>query len=269
MTSSFSTIKLGEKLSLPENIICYVTYKDKTYYELTHGNYNLTRELLIDLFKKQYKVEEKPKNLAVDLFFVNTSPMKKELVFRDKVSIHNDLIKTFVRLYLTLQVVNPKEFSNYIRAEFAYVTAKDTDKFIFDDIEYITSQFLKRKNFDDYYIPLETEEDLKNKLSKKLASVGLNLSNFKIEFDSTKNKEKRSEFDFFTPELEKRENPKQETQPAVINQVVENKIEETVSTQTEKIQRPINVNKNICPVCKSKRIPNSIYCIRCGNKFDD
>ena len=69
MTSNFCTIKIDEKLTIPDYASCLICYKDKVYYELNAGTYTLSKEMLIDIYQKQSKHNRKIKNLKLDFYF--------------------------------------------------------------------------------------------------------------------------------------------------------------------------------------------------------
>ena len=88
LTSNFSTFKLGEKLVIPENLVCLLKYKDKTYKELTPETYSLNKEFLLDLYSKQIKGKKKLKELKADLYFINLSSFNFEFEYTDKIPIN-------------------------------------------------------------------------------------------------------------------------------------------------------------------------------------
>ena len=72
MTSMFCNVKFGEKLTVPDNCVCYLSYRDKIYGEFAAGSYDLDEKTLEQIAAKQIKSSnKKKKQIKFDLFFVD------------------------------------------------------------------------------------------------------------------------------------------------------------------------------------------------------
>lgn len=265
MSSTFCTIKLNEKLTIPENTVCLVCYKDKVYNELKSGTFTLSKELLLDIYEKQAKRNRKLKKLKLDLYFANTNTFEYKFNYVDKIPLNNKLTKLIFDISFSVKIENVKTFYKFVVSDWASADAFHTEESLFDYIEeYLRKLYLKQK-LTSTHIENDKLENLKNKLTKHLEKIGLNLINFNLKL-SPKTQimvESHEKSNFFDP-------IEQETLKKS-NEITENSIDQTenlVYTNNEINNTKQNQLENICPNCKSKIIVGSIYCHRCGHKFN-
>ena len=70
MSYNFCSVKINSNLTVPENSVCFVCYRNKIYLELTAGSYTLDENTLHSVYIKQSKNKEL-KKIKLDLYFVN------------------------------------------------------------------------------------------------------------------------------------------------------------------------------------------------------
>lgn len=260
MTSNFCVVKLGETIEIPENVVCFVTYKDKKYLELQTGKHELSRELLLDLFTKQVKKDEKIKKIKADFYFINKTPLNLDRSFVNRLYYKTCSSKSFIDFKITANIDNVKNFYNFIRTDYAFVSGKQSVSQLLDYIEEFLRKYFLRKTLETSNLTEAIILDLNNKLQNLLKSIGISLTNFEIKI-STKEfvneKNENSEFNFF--ETDKMNLDK----PLETNQVVEI----TNENQTQTNAQEEKINDDICPQCKAKKIKNSVFCTKCGFKF--
>ena len=261
MSCTFCTIKLGEKISIPENCICLVTYKDKVYNTLQTGNHTLNKELLLDLYQKQLKKQNELIKLKVDFFFINTKAFTYSFDYFDKVPINNKLSKILFNVKININVEQHDLFSSNILSEFASVSALSCEQLILDYVQILIKQFFLHKELDNFSIPESTHEEIKEKLTKQLKKIGLSLNLLKVSITSN-NKESKTNLAI-----------KQNHQENIMmgkenktNYLTQNTIDQTENKYYNE-ENSITKNKPLthCPKCNCKVINGSLYCHRCGN----
>lgn len=275
MSSNFCTFKLGETLTLPENINCLICYKDKIYYSLESGSHKLSRESLLDLYEKQSKNNKKLKKLKIDFYFINKKTFSYNFSYIDKVPINDKLTKILFDVKIDLNVSDNKLFYKFVVFDWASADSYHTEELVLNYVELgIRNYFLKRK-LSGSTISANQQTELEEKLTKHLNNVGLEFRNLELKL-TPKTKivvapaPKGSFFDVEIPSFNNIENH--------IN-VKENlnEIEETktnIVDQTTQIDYTNNetftnesAQQNLCPICKCKLITGSPYCHRCGYKI--
>lgn len=260
LTSNFVSFKVGEKLIIPENVVCYVRYKDNTYKELSTGEYALNKEFLLDLYTKQLKGKNKLKNLKADLYFVNLNTFSFEFEYVDKLLLNKFKEKFLFNIKLSIQVNDSKLFSKTLIYENTAPTAETTKNLLTSYAEqYIRFYFLKQK-LTSTIINFEQQKSINNILTTKFKQIGVSVNKIEISIFKKANKSNIQE---------------NEKQSAMVNNndIVENKLipsqEENTTKlidQTDKKDYTTNTNLNLCPNCKSKLIKGSIFCHKCGYK---
>ena len=261
MSCNFCTIKIGDKIKIPENCVCLVTYKDKTYNTLQPGSYTLSKELLIDLYQKQLKNEKELKKLKVDFFFVNTKDFSYNFDYIDKIPICGKLKKLIFNVNINLNVSNCQVFASNVLSEFSSVNALSCERLILDYIENLIRNFFLHKELEDYSIPENMQSELKDKLANQLEKIGISLNLFKISISCNK---KETTIQSFS---ESANNFSQETDISKIEHDKQNTIDQNQNLYYNE-QNNTKKNSTHCHNCGCKIIKGSLYCHRCGKPLN-
>lgn len=255
MSANFCTVKLNTKLTVPENMICYVCYKDKTYLELPAGTHFLNQENLKNLCKKQH-LAKSLKKVKVDLFFVNLSTFERQVKIKEKLLISRRLSRVELLVNFKIRVENADAFSKFILSEMSCPNASKTDGVVEGYFADFMHKFLLKKRFNS----LVFEQDILNELTQKAQTFfeigGVKLCNIQLEFSPQKQK-------FIQPNKQLKQDTAVERKTLTQTVDQSNKNDYNIS-KSEKI---INQEKkNICPNCKQNIVANSWFCHRCGFK---
>ncbi|MBE7076316.1 MAG: hypothetical protein E7374_00275 [Clostridiales bacterium] len=277
LTSLFAKVKVGSKLVVPENSICFVSFHDKDYATLTSGSYEFTRSNFASLFEKQTNKKTELKELNVDLFFLNLTSFSRTYSFKEKYKINNQTCKLTFSLDLDLKISNEEKFKSLILGEVAFASAKITDEILNEYFYIFLKNFFLRKKFS--YLSLEAEE--KEEFNKKLiiyaSKIGLEISNINLQITSNTpvkekpisifNKKQKSDEpqSIFSNSQETTKN--NETLSVEKEENAKKDISEIKENQTETIDEEVAKEYNkidVCPNCKRKIIKGSIFCHICG-----
>lgn len=260
LTSNFVSFKVGEKLEIPENIICLIRFKDKTYKQLEQGEYSLNKEFIIDLYTKQLKNKSNIKNIKADLYFINLSSFKFEFEFTDKLPLNNVKEKFLFNVILNLQVEDCNLFSKTLIYDNTAPSAESTKNLIIDYAEgFLRKYFLKQK-LNSANLSETQNKEISIMLSKNLKKLGLSIGEVSINlFKKTDN---------FSKKEDKQKPTIQPMQENIANNENLNNIEinKNNNEDTKSSSSLTANNPNICPQCKSKLIKGSIFCHKCGYK---
>lgn len=254
LTSNFCQFKVGDKIVIPENIICYVTYKDKTYKELTSDTYALDKDFILDLYKKQLKNKKKLKNIKADLYFVNLNNFTFEFEFADKIVIDKSLTSTLINVSISLKVDNPKNFSKFVINEVYGTNSNKTNNLTTDFCEEIIKRHFLHKKLNNINLSIIETSKLKEFLTKHLSKVGLMLIDVDLK-------------------LFKKANNTKHQQKCTTLQEIEPEQTSTLSNENEKIVDQTSnfdytkQDNELCPNCKTKKIKGSAFCHKCGTKY--
>lgn len=258
LTSNFVSFKLGEKLVIPEDIVCFVRYKDKTYKELHGGDYALNKEFLLDLYTKQLKSKDKVKKLKADLYFVNLKPFNLEFEYVDKLPLNKVKEKFLINVKFSIQVQDSKIFSKTLIYENTAPTAETTKNLIISYAEnFVRTYFLKQK-LTSPYITTEQQKAINSLLINKFKKLGVCLNESKVDIFKKTNKISHTETKQFTPIYENIEKNNDENFENIEEKPIIN-----IDQQQEKGYN-LNNNSNTCPKCNNKLIKGSIFCHKCG-----
>ncbi len=278
LTSNFCNVKIGSTITVPANVICYVSYLDKIYLELLEGTYVLNEATLPTLYKKQLGKRDKIKNLKVDFFFVNLSNFNLSLVYVDKIPINGKLTKLTATANFTCSVADAKLFRDVVLSHFASVYAYQTERLVMDFGEEYLRQFFLHKKLNSCTLDAETNSELVKGFTKYLAKMGVKVGRLTLNFqpfimkqtNKPNQEEKRSFFDE-TPTQSGFDWGNHDEQPTAKQESnLEQTPEESAPTldQAQENTYNIRIQQDKCPRCGGKMIKNSIYCHRCGYKFN-
>jgi len=276
MSSYFCKIKLGNKLTVPENMVCFLHYRDKLYLELPAGTHILDANNLKALCERQFK-KEKQKKVYADLFFVNLKAFSRTVEFKYKIPVNNRSTKLIINSKFEMQVTDAGKFNKFIQSEMASPNVEKTDGVVEGYFEDFLRNYFLRKELDSYTLSSSMENDLKNKATAFFAEFGGDLISFQITFKPLNKKETISEsikeekpISIFNQTEEKQDNKEEKTNFSIL----ENSSMLNTNTYDNNANKSIPQNKstqlnssNLCPKCRNKIVKNSWYCHRCGYKL--
>ena len=256
LTSLFSTFKVGENIEIPENIVCLIRYKDKTYKELTAGNHALNKEFLLDLYTKQLKNKTKIKTLKADFYFINLNNFNVEFEYATKLNINKIKSKVLFNIKTNINVVNSKTFSNFILYENNAANTIITEQILKEYLNILCKQFFLKQPISNLPINNEIKQELFSFIYKNMLKIGVNVNDLQISLfkeASEKIVTKPTTSNFFSSSESNEINKNSELKQINTNNPVDQP-EKNIYTE----------NKDICPRCKCKFIKGSIFCHRCG-----
>lgn len=271
MTSNFCTIKLGSKIKIPENVVGFVSYKDKIYLEMNMGEHILNEESLPSLYKKQLGKRKAIKKLNIDLYFVNLSRFEHNLNYKDKIPVDHKMKKLTFDIKITSNVTDAKSFLETILISTANVNPRIADEIYLSYIEEFIRNYFLKIELDDVVIPEDMKSKLFDKLSKYLAKMGMSLHKLEINLNENSkidkiSSNKSSFFDFYREPKVKDEENKENTvdQKEKLNYTLNNRETQSVSSD-ERLENKNNKEPvTYCPRCQNKLIQGSKFCHRCG-----
>lgn len=252
MSSNFCTFKLGTKLTIPENIKCYVYYKDKFYLDLSTGEHILDDKVLTNLCTKQ-KVSNKSK-IDADLFFINLNALDLNFSYKDAIPFKKQKSKQIFFINFTGIITDPRKFANQIMGFYSSVYAWQSVEFVCNILQEQIQKYFAHKILDDTLLSTTIKQEIKDKCTQAMKSIGIDLTkintDFKISYNLNQQKENKQTKD--------------------TNMFEKKSILSTIKDASETHVKPKSQDsssQSICPVCKRKRIIGSAYCHICGYKF--
>ena len=268
MTSKFCTIKLGSKIKIPENVVGFVSYKDKIYLEMNSGEHILNEESLPSLYKKQLGKKKSIKKLNIDLYFVNQSRFEHNLNYKDKIPVNHKMKKLTFDIKITSNVTDAKSFLETILITTANVNSRITDEIYLSYIEEFLRDYFLKIELDEMLIPEDMKSKIFDKLSKCLNKMGVSLHKLEINLSENskldKNSSNKSSFFDFYREIKPKDEEKQENtvdQKEKLNYTLDSSETKTASND-ETGEKKESVS--YCPRCQNKLITGSKFCHRCG-----
>ena len=255
MSSYFGTIKLGEKLTVPVDCVCFVSYKDKIYNTLTSGTHNLSKELLIDVYQKQLKNNKQLKQLKLDLFFVNKSEFTYTFDYIDKIPVNKKSTKVLFSICANINIDNPNLFCSNILAEHASINCATCERVVLTHIEYLLRHAFLHEELSCLEINNDLKEKITTKLTKQLKKVGICLNLLKISVTSKNKTSTNSQF-FKENSFNNNNDIELKNDHDIIDQTTKLLYNENTSKETAKLTH--------CPNCNCKVIRGSLFCHRCG-----
>lgn len=265
LTSNFATFKVGEKLDLLENLVCYIRYKDKTYKELTSGSYALNKEFLLDLYTKQLKRKDKIKTLKADLYFVNLNAFKYEFEYVDTIILNGAKSKVLFNVNVSLQVEDSKTFTQLLIYENTAPTAETTKNLLIDFAEECIRKYFLKKKLETINLSLDMQQELSVTLTKYFKKLGVSVVESKVILfkKTTKTSKEDSSKNSISVSNSTPNNNAEVANEDNIREKKENLTHNSVD-QTENLIYNKNANTNLCPQCQCKMIAGSLFCHICG-----
>ena len=279
MTSMFYSVKLGEKLIVPDNCVCYLSYRDKVYNQFESGNYTLDEQTLNSLITKQTRGKKEIKTVKFDLFYVNKNKFNYDTKQNESIPFDGRLSKVEIKTNFDCQVVDTKKFKSYALSFFALIRPIDAENLVKSFVtEHINKYYLKHDLFSPINAETETE-NIKTYLNKKAERYGFTFANLYLSL-WVKNKTKQpveTEKSFF--------DDVKVSKTSTVAPIETVKTQKEAKTETENIdntkskvynlnsvEQSVSTNENkekqeVCPQCQSIRIANSAFCHKCGYKF--
>lgn len=258
-SANFCTVKLGEKIEIDNNLICFVSYKDKIYLELNSGSYVFNKEFLLEIYTKQLKKKKKLKSLNLDLYYVNLNAFSYEFDFSNNLYLTSGKTKTLCSIKTKLKVSDPKLFNKTIINEITGSTAQTSEKFVLEFIEFEIKHYFLRKTLPSTTLSAQQLEALKIKLTTSLNKIGVELMEFDIVINKIANSKNKNTITEPKTSLQYKtiNDSEKEAKAIEIEQNLEKTIDQTKSIDYTK-------ENNVCPICKIKLIKGSIFCHKCG-----
>ena len=102
MNANLCTVKTNSKITIPKNVIGFVSYKDKVYLEMQEGEYTINKENLPDLYKRQGGNKRTLKHIKVDFFFINTKAFDINFSYTDKIPVNAKNVKIILFIGLII-----------------------------------------------------------------------------------------------------------------------------------------------------------------------
>ena len=242
-------LKLGSKIVIPSDIVCFVSYKDKIYQSLETGSYTLDEKLLQELYTKQAK-DNKTKRLKIDLFFINKKKFSIDTAFKDKIPVSHKMTKFDIRINTQISVHNALTFTNYILNDVATITAEESIDLFRDYIEIFSKNFLVKIELTENDFSEDIRSNFQEKLAKYLTKIGVTLHSLTIDLDTKDKVEKKASFFNHLDTLPTKDDK-------TIKETEQKPVDDTTKTEYT------NEDK-YCPNCNMKLIQGSAYCHRCG-----
>lgn len=291
ITSNFCTIKNGSKISVPTGVVCYINYKDKNYLELNSGEYTLNETTLPELCEKQKGKNKKLKKIKIDFYFVNTKQFDISFTYKDKVEIQNRLAKLIFTIKYNCNAIDSKKLFKSILYIIPDPDSVSSAILINDYLKESLMNYFFKRDLENIHLTSDMKEEIKNRISKSLAKIGLQLNSFEILIEERVKRKKSSNteishtgfFDSFNNSLtQSKQGTDQVDKNFVANKIVVEKSIENVDqnkkkeyTSSDQANTTIDThssNENssisICPRCQNKLIKGSKYCHRCGYQIN-
>ncbi len=264
MTSMFCTAQIGDKLVVPENCICFLSFKDKIYAEFPAGEHTLEEKTVENLIIKQFgKDFSKNKKLKFDLFFVNMNKFTFSTSQNEKVPVNKRLNKVELKTNFTCQVFEPNKFQQTALGFYGLIRPIDAQHLVQNFVvENLNKFYLKRS----FTIPIDCfaeSETVKVFLNKKAAKIGLEFVRFDLTIwvKSKNNSVQNTEKSFFC-------NAENANLSQTSSKSIDNEPKKEYSLNIEpNVHQTQQQETNVCPNCQCKRIANATYCHKCGFKF--
>jgi len=254
LTSNFVEFKLGEHINIPNNVVCLIRYKDKTYKELSSGDYSLNKEFLLDLYTKQLKQNKKLKSLKADLYFINLNQFNFEFEFVDKIPLNKITEKFLINVKLNIQVEDSSLFFKNLVYENTAPTAETTKNLIIEYTENKLRKFFLKQYLNSTNLTLEQIKQINSILFKSFKNIGLSFSELSVDLFKKSNKIVKQD-NLTTIETTPKEPEANNTE----ENSIKNKNDEKLNILNFQFK-----NENVCPKCNNKLISGSIFCHKCG-----
>ena len=227
-------IKMDTKISIPEEFVGLVYYKDIFLFTLDSGEYKLDKKEFDKVISKNLrrnKNKKKP-NFNFNVHYVT----KKELsISYDFKAITSFKQKDKYKITCYYSITNPKLFANELLITWYKTTNTRTIAYInswFKEFsEYFVRKFDKSRLSDNMFL-----KEFANKFFKKYGVTihSISISNNKSNFFETV--------------------PTQQKQ--ITNQTIASKI------------KTLNPSDRYCHKCQAKVVQCSAFCVRCGEKIN-
>lgn len=289
MTSMFCNVKFGEKLTVPDNCVCYLSYRDKIYGEFAAGSYDLDEKALDQIAAKQFKSNsKKKKQIKFDLFFVNLGNFEYETRQKETIPLDKKLTKIEIKTNFACMVTDATKFRKYALSFYALIRPVDAENLVKNFVcEHINKYYLKRELFSPIEDAAESAS-FKAYINKKAEKFGFTFNNLSMAFwiktKATKQPEKQTQtkqFSFFESQntiapSQNRQQTAQQNNTLDENENVSLTQEKNIDnapnkeynlSNAEQVSAKEQTKEDICPNCQNKRIANSAFCHRCGYKF--
>lgn len=228
-------IKGETKISIPDNFVALVYYKDCYLFSLNTGEYKLESDDFKKVIKRNERKNRKRKKslYSFNIHYINITSQSLVLEFKSITSFKN---KKKYYLNASYYISNPKSFANELLITWYKTTNNRTIAYINSWFkEFFENAFRKRDK-----ISFSNNELLREYANKYFKKFGITIQSISISPEQTKT---------FTTE-----------QPNVIKEVNLNQENYTINK--------VEPKSYYCNKCQAKIISNSAFCVRCGEKIN-
>lgn len=268
MTSMYYTIKLGEKLNVPNNCVCFLSYKDRLYAKFDAGEHVLDESCLANLTAKQAGSVKNKKTVKFDLFFVNLNNFSYPTSQKESVPVDKKLCKLELKTNFCCNVVDAVKFQKYALSFYALIRPIDAQHLVQSFVEENINKYYLKRSLTTPIDNLVEAENLKAFLNKKGEKIGLNFSKLELSiWNKSKQIDTQSKKFYFENIVQNKPNESTTSSTPSIQQTVDKTKEKEYSLDVDNNTQEKVEPQEICPICKCKRISNAPFCHKCGFKF--
>lgn len=268
--------KLGQTLSVPSGYSAYVYYR-RHQYVFASGDVALTRQTIPNIVSRFDTKSRPAEKVNFDLYYLSTAPRTMHFAFNIKRYIFADKTSAFLKVTgkINYQVTDEADFMNFVR----YRYSKPSSERLTSDIEYIFTDDIQTAIYKKA-IPLDNVaqyiDALKTKFMRGYSDIGLTILGVDISVDTPTTQTSSFFSDvpsttsvsafsaggdrYATPstsDSDRYSPPSTDTIDSGGDIPVI-----TAHTDTQPAERA-----HYCPLCETKVVDGSRYCVHCGYKF--
>ncbi len=265
--------KLGQTLSVPSGYSAHVYYR-RYKYAFASGDVALTRQTIPNIVSRFDTKSQPAEKVNFDLYFVSTAPRTMHFAFNIKRYTFADKTSGYLKISgkVDYQVTDETDFMSFIR----YKYSKPSSEQLTSDIEYLFTDDI-RSAISKKGMPLDNVgqylDTLKTKFMRGYHDIGISILAVDISADTSTGQVSPSSFFSEVPNTTRvsafggdSETDSQRYTPAP---PVAHNVDTggdipviTAHTDTEPAERA-----RYCPLCETKVVDGSRYCVHCGYKF--
>lgn len=234
-TKVVKNIKMDTKISIPNDFVALIYYKDCYLFSLDSGEYKFDKNTfgkVIEKNKRRNRNIKKP-TFNFNLHFISTKDFNINMQFK---AINSFKDKNKYSLSANYSILNPLAFSKEILITWYKTTNNRTLSYIKDWFKEF-SEYLVRK-YDK--VNLNNSQMLLTFSNRFFKKLGISINNIRVSSNKST---------FFEP-----------INTPITNEKVENN---NVSFNSQ------SNNEKYCPKCQAKLIQGSAYCVRCGHSLQN
>lgn len=240
-TSINKGVKLGTKITIPQNFIGLFYYSDKYLFSLPSGEYNFQLDTFNKVIKSNRKKFNKNEKPSYD-FLIHYTNLSRQKIDLDFFVTSNFKQKIKYNLKAVYEISSPQEFASEMLITWYKTTSKRTLK--------ILNSWFKNFAIENFRKKIKQDKNLNNQIlenaNKYFKNYGITICDIKL----TKTQENLTI---------------EENIPTTQNR--EEKVFINNNSQAKNSPNYPQPKKLFCPNCQSKVYQNSDYCHICGYRF--